>query len=141
MLNHISIMGRMTRDPELKRTPNGVPVVYFTLAVERDHKDKQSGERQADFIDVVAWRNTAEFVERYFSKGRMAIVAGRLQIREWTDKEGAKRRSSEVVAENVYFGDSKTSENNRSNVGTQEPAAAYEEANGFTELEEDDLPF
>ena len=107
MLNRIILMGRLTRDPELRRTQTGTPVASFSLAVDRDFKDKQTGERTTDFIDVVAWRATAEFVQRYFTKGRMAVVEGRLQIRDWTDKEGGKRRSAEVVAENVYFGDSK----------------------------------
>lgn len=107
MLNHIVIMGRLTRDPELRRTQTGTAVASFTLAVDRDFKDKQTGERDTDFIDVVAWRQTAEFVSRYFSKGRMAVVEGRLQIRDWTDKEGGKRRSAEVIADNIYFGDSK----------------------------------
>lgn len=107
MLNHIVIMGRLTRDPELRRTQNGTPVVSFSLAVDRDFKDKQTGERATDFIDVVAWRSTGEFVSKYFTKGRMAVVEGRLQIRDWTDKDGNKRRSAEVVADNVYFGDSK----------------------------------
>lgn len=107
MLNKIFIMGRLTRDPELRRTQTGTPVASFSLAVDRDFKDKSTGERTTDFIDVVAWRQTAEFVSRYFTKGRMAVVEGRLQIRDWTDKEGGKRRSAEVVADNVYFGDSK----------------------------------
>lgn len=107
MLNHIVIMGRLTRDPELRRTQSGTPVASFTLAVDRDFKDKQTGERTTDFIDVVAWRTTAEFVSRYFTKGRMAVVEGRLQLRDWTDKDGNKRRSAEVIAENIYFGDSK----------------------------------
>lgn len=107
MLNKIIIMGRLTRDPELRRTQNGTPVAGFTLAVDQDFKDKQTGERAADFIDVVAWRQTGEFVSRYFTKGRMAVVEGRLQIRDWTDKEGNKRRSAEVVAGSVFFGDSK----------------------------------
>ncbi len=106
MLNHIVIMGRLTRDPELRRTQAGVPVASFRLAVDRDFVN-QSGERQADFIDVVVWRNTAEFVSKYFSKGRMAVVSGRLQMRDWNDKEGNRRTSAEVVAENVYFGDSR----------------------------------
>ena len=106
MLNHISIMGRITKDIELRRTNTGVAVASFTLAVDRDFKEK-NGEKETDFIDCVAWRNTAEFVEKYFSKGRMAIVAGRLQIRSWTDKDGNKRRTAEVIADNVYFGDSK----------------------------------
>ena len=107
MLNKIIIMGRLTRDPELRRTQTGTPVASFSLAVDRDFKDKSTGERTTDFIDVVAWRQTAEFVSRYFTKGRMAVVEGRLQIRDWTDKEGGKRRSAEVIADQVYFGDSK----------------------------------
>ena len=106
MLNKIFIMGRLTRDPELRRTPSGTPVTSFSLAVDRDYKS-QSGEKETDFIDVVAWCSTAEFVAKYFTKGRMAVVEGRLQIRDWTDKEGNKRRSAEVVADQVYFGDSK----------------------------------
>lgn len=106
MLNKIFIMGRLTRDPELRRTQNGTAVTSFSLAVDRDFKS-QSGEKETDFIDVVAWRNTAEFVCSYFTKGRMAVVEGRLQIRDWTDREGGKRRSAEVVADNIYFGDSK----------------------------------
>ena len=107
MLNKIFIMGRLTRDPELRRTQNGTAVTSFSLAVDRDFKDKSTGERATDFIDVVAWRQTGEFVSRYFTKGRMAVVEGRLQMRDWTDKDGNKRRSAEVVADNVYFGDSK----------------------------------
>ncbi len=107
MLNHIVLMGRLVRDPELRHTQSGTAVASFTLAVDRDFKDKQTGEKATDFIDIVAWRQTAEFVSRYFTKGRMAVVEGRLQIRDWTDKEGGKRRSAEVIADNVYFGDSK----------------------------------
>ena len=106
MLNKIILMGRLTRDPELRRTQSGTAVTSFSLAVDRDFKP-QSGEKETDFIDVVAWRNTAEFVSKYFTKGRMAVVEGRLQIRDWTDRDGGKRRSAEVIAENVYFGDSK----------------------------------
>lgn len=106
MLNHIVLMGRLTRDPELRRTGSGIAVASFSLAVDRDYA-AQGAERETDFIDIVAWRNTAEFVSKYFSKGRMAVVSGRLQIRNWNDKEGNKRRSAEVVADNVYFGDSK----------------------------------
>ena len=106
MLNHITIMGRLTRDPELRRTTSGTAVTSFSLAVDRDFKS-QSGEKETDFIDVVAWRSTAEFVSKYFTKGRMAVVSGRLQIRSWTDKDGNKRRTAEVVADNVYFGDSR----------------------------------
>ena len=107
MLNHIVIMGRLARDPELRHTQSGTPVASFRLAVDRDFKDKNTGERATDWIDVVAWRQTGEFVSRYFSKGRMAVAEGRLQIREWTDKEGNRRTTAEVVADNVYFGDSK----------------------------------
>ena len=107
MLNHIVIMGRLTRDPELRRTGTGVAVASFSLAVDRDFAPRDGGERETDFIDCVAWRQTGEFVSKYFTKGRMAVVSGRLQIRSWTDKDGNKRRTAEVVADNVYFGDSK----------------------------------
>ena len=113
MLNHITIMGRLTRDPELRRTGSGIAVASFTLAVDRDFGGRDGGERETDFIDCVAWRQTGEFVSKYFTKGRMAVVSGRLQIRNWTDKDGNKRRSAEVVADNVYFGESKrTNEGN-----------------------------
>ena len=105
MLNHIVIMGRLTRDPELRSTQSQTPVASFSLAVDRDFG--RGEEKQTDFIDVVAWRQTAEFVSKYFTKGSMAVVSGRLQIRDWTDREGGKRRSAEVVAENIYFGESK----------------------------------
>ena len=111
MLNKILIMGRLTRDPELRRTGIGTAVTSFSLACDRDFKS-QSGEKETDFIEVVAWKNTAEFVSKYFSKGRMAVVEGRLQIRDWTDKAGNKRTTAEVVADNVYFADSKRSESN-----------------------------
>lgn len=107
MLNRIIIMGRLGKDPELRHTQSGTPVASFSLAVDRDFKDKNTGERVTDWIDVVAWRQTGEFVSRYFTKGRMAVVEGRLQMRDWTDRDGNKRRSAEVVADNVYFGDSK----------------------------------
>ena len=107
MLNKVFIMGRMVRDPELRHTQSGTAVASFTLAVERDFKDKTTGERTTDFIDCVAWRGTAEFVSRFFAKGRMAVVVGALQIRAWEDKEGNKRRTAEVIAESVYFADSK----------------------------------
>ena len=107
MLNRIILMGRLARDPELRHTQTGTPVASFRLAVDRDFKDKATGEKATDWIDVVAWRQTAEFVSRYFAKGRMAVVEGRLQMRDWTDRDGNKRTSAEVVADNVYFGDSK----------------------------------
>ena len=111
MLNKIIIMGRLTIDPELRRTGSGTAVTSFSMACDRDFKS-QSGDKETDFIEVVAWKNTAEFVSKYFSKGRMAVVEGRLQIRDWTDKAGNKRTSAEVVADNVYFADSKRSESN-----------------------------
>lgn len=131
MLNKIIIMGRLTRDPELRRTPSGTAVASFSLAVERDFKG-QNGERETDFIDVVAWRNAAEFASKYFTKGRMAVVEGRLQVRDWTDNENRKRRTAEVVAENIYFGDSKR----------EEPQDTYQELGEIAELDDDgDLPF
>ena len=139
MLNHIVIMGRLTKDPELRTTQSGTPVTSFTLAVDRDFKDKDSGEKSTDFIDVVAWKQTAEFVSKYFSKGRMAVADGRLQIREWKDKDGNNRRTAEIVAVNVYFGDSKHSDSgNAPNYGAPAEAPA-----GFHEVAEDDgdLPF
>lgn len=132
MLNRIIVMGRMTRDPELRRTNSGTAVASFTVAVDRDFKS-QSGEKETDFIDVVAWRNTAEFVSKYFSKGRMAVVEGRLQLRDWTDKDGNKRRTAEIVADSVYFGDSKRDGGD---------AAQSELQSGFSEIEDDgNLPF
>ena len=112
MLNHITIMGRLTRDPELRRTGSGIAVASFSLAVDRDYSPKDGGERETDFIDCVAWRQTGEFVSKYFTKGRMAVVSGRLQIRRWTDKAGNKRRTAEVVADYVYFGDCKRDSDN-----------------------------
>ena len=107
MLNHITIMGRLTRDPELRRTGSGIAVASFTVAVDRDFSGRDGGEKETDFIDCVAWRQTGEFVSKYFTKGSMIVVSGRLQIRNWNDKEGNKRRSAEVIADNVYFGDSR----------------------------------
>ena len=133
MLNHISIMGRLTKDPELRRTGNGTAVASFTLAVDRDF----SKDKETDFIDCVAWKNTAEFVSNYFGKGKMAIVAGRLQIRSWTDKDGNKRKNAEVVADNVYFGETKT-------VGDKYVAAKHGELEeDFAAINGDDesLPF
>jgi single-strand DNA-binding protein len=139
MLNRIFIMGRLTRDPELRRTQTGTSVASFTLAVDRDFKDKATGERTTDFIDVVAWRNTAEFVSRYFTKGRMAVVEGRLQMRDWTDKDGNKRRSAEVVADQVYFGDAGKKDDAPTTFG----GMSYQNNDDFQELPDDDgkLPF
>ena len=145
MLNKIFIMGRLTRDPELRRTQSGTAVTSFSLAVDRDFKS-QSGEKETDFIDVVAWRSTAEFVAKYFSKGRMAVVEGRLQIREWKDKDGNNRRTAEIVAEHVYFGDSKPSEGgNAPNNSAPAYGGGYgaPAGGGFSEIADDegDLPF
>lgn len=131
MLNKIFIMGRLTRDPELRRTQGGNAVTSFALAVDRNSKSAD-GTKETDFIDVVAWRNTAEFAAKYFTKGRTAVVEGRLQMRDWTDKDGNKRRSAEVVADNIYFGDSKRVD-----------ASAGNSAPTFEEIEDDggDLPF
>ena len=145
MLNHITIMGRLTRDPELRRTGSGIAVASFTVAVDRDFGKSESGEKETDFIDCVAWRQTGEFVDKYFTKGRMAVVAGRLQIRSWTDKDGNKRRTAEVVADNVYFGDSKREE---SSGNSYSPTPAYTDhpatpASDFAMLDDDDaqIPF
>ena len=136
MLNKIILMGRLTRDPELRRTGSGTAVTSFAIAVDRDFKS-QNGEKETDFIDVVAWRSTAEFVSKHFSKGRMAVVEGRLQIRDWTDKDGTKRRSAEVVADNVYFADSKRDDT------TANRNALAERAEQFAEIAEEygELPF
>lgn len=134
-LNRITIMGRLTRDPELRRTQSGTPVTSFTMAVDRDFKS-QPGDKETDFIDVVAWRNTAEFAAKYFTKGRMAIASGRLQIRDWQDNNGNKRRSAEVIADSIYFGDTKPQD--------AQPAvhAVNVDASDFDEIEDDpDIPF
>ena len=166
MLNHITIMGRLTRDPELRRTGSGIAVASFTVAVDRDFGGRDGGEKETDFIDCVAWRQTGEFVSKYFTKGRMIVVSGRLQIRSWTDKDGNKRRTAEVVADNCYFGDSKrendggnayggntyggNSYGNNNYGGYNAPAPSYggysapaAPASDFAMLEDDDaqLPF
>ena len=107
MLNHITIMGRLVRDPELRRTGSGIAVASFCVAVDRDFAPKDGGEKKADFINCVAWRQTGEFISKYFTKGRMIVVDGRLEMRDWTDKDGNKRTSAEIVVANAYFGDSK----------------------------------
>ena len=147
-MNHIVIMGRMTRDPERRETQTGIPVTSFTLAVDRGYASKDGGERQTDYIDVVAWRGTADFVAKYFAKGQMTAVSGSLQIRDWTDKENNKRRSAEVIADRVYFtgdkrsGDSPYTASNPKedfNAGYTSPV----ESSDFAELDMDDgdLPF
>ena len=147
MLNRVVLMGRLTRDPELRRTQSGTAVASFSLAVDRDFKSR-SGEKETDFIDIVAWRNTAEFVSKYFAKGRMAVVEGRLQIREWKDRDGNNRRTAEVVADNVYFGDSKRDGQSGGDYAPPaygSPVGSYTApmGGGFAELEEDggELPF
>lgn len=140
MLNKIFIMGRLTRDPELRTTNSGTSVASFSLAVDRNYKGAD-GEKETDFIDCVAWRSTAEFAAKYFTKGRMAVVEGRLQIRPWTDKEGNNRRSAEVLVDNMYFGDSKRD----GDTGGARPASGpvNVSANDWQEVDEDegDLPF
>ncbi len=155
MLNHITLMGRLVRDPELRYTQSQIPVASFRIAVDRDFSGRDGGERQADFIDIVAWRQTAEFVNKYFQKGRMIVVSGRLQMRNWTDNENNKRTSAEVVADNVYFGDSRRDgdtgrSDNASNSGgsygggyNSGRAGAPAPSNTFVELDDGDgeLPF
>jgi single-strand DNA-binding protein len=154
MLNHIVLMGRLTRDPELRYTGSNVPVASFRIAVDRDFQPRDGGDRQADFIDVVAWRQTGEFVSKYFTKGSMAVVSGRLQMRDWTDRDGNKRTSAEVVADNVYFGDSKRRDDgdaSRQDYSASRGAArdsgfnsAVNKTGSFQEVEDDadgELPF
>ena len=152
MLNHITIMGRLTRDPELRYTQSQTPVASFTLAVDRDFGSRDGGEKQTDFIDCVAWRQTAEFVSKYFQKGSMAVVSGRLQIRDWTDREGGKRRSAEVVVDNIYFGESRrrdssegSSYDSRSSYSSYEAprSASPAPSSPFSDLDDGDgeLPF
>ena len=142
MLNHITIMGRLTRDPEMRTTQSGVAVASFTLAVDRDFGGKDGGEKQTDFIDCTAWRHTAEFVSKYFTKGRMAVVSGRLQIDNYTDNDGNKRRSAKVIADNIYFGDSKRNDGTAG--GQSDEAASLTPApSDFVPVNVDDgeLPF
>jgi single-strand DNA-binding protein len=141
MLNHITIMGRLVRDPELRYTQSGTPVASFTLAVDRDFGTRDGGEKQTDFIDCVAWRHTGEFAAKYFTKGSMAVAAGRLQIRDWTDKDGNKRRNAEVNVENIYFGSHKTKDDASAPAPAKEPE--YNRAQPFADMDEDDgdLPF
>ena len=150
MLNHVTIMGRLTRDPELRRTGSGIAVASFTVAVDRDFGGRDGGEKETDFIDCVAWRQTGEFVSKYFTKGRMIVVSGRLQIRSWTDKDGNKRRTAEVVADNCYFGDSRRDgESTGSYGGNTYGGNAYgapapsSSASDFAMMDDDDaqLPF
>ena len=148
MLNHIDVMGRLVRDPELRYTQSNTPVTSFTIAVDRDFGKTESGDRQTDFIDCVAWRSTAEYINKYFTKGRMVVVSGRLQLREWVDKNENKRRSAEVVVDNIYFGDSRRdgdAADSRSSFARdyEAPKSSPKAASPFEELESDDgeLPF
>jgi len=155
MLNHITIMGRLVRDPELRRTGSGVAVASFCVAVDRDFAPKDGGERKADFINCVAWRQTGEFISKYFTKGRMIVVDGRLEMRDWTDRDGNKRTTAEVIVDNAYFGDSKRDGDSGSSYGGNTysaPAApsyggysapAAAPASDFAMLSDDDaqLPF
>ena len=152
MLNHITLMGRLVRDPELRRTGSGVAVASFRIAVDRDYSPKDGGERKADFIDCVAWRQTGEFISKYFAKGRMIVVDGRLEMRDWTDKEGNKRISAEVIVENAYFGDSRREGDSGASYGSSYSAPAPSfggysapaaPASDFAMLDDDDaqLPF
>ena len=154
MLNHITIMGRLTRDPELRYTQSQTPVASFTVAVDRDFGGRDGGEKQTDFIDCVAWRQTAEFVSKYFTKGSMTVVSGRLQIRDWTDREGGKRRSAEVVVDNMYFGESRRRDGDSSDNRSSSYSSSYSSAgsagrssapaaSAFSELDDGDgeLPF
>ena len=143
MLNHIVTMGRLVRDPELRHTQSGIPVTSFTIACDRDYKDA-NGDKATDFIDIVAWRNTADFVSRYFTKGRMAVIDGRLQLRDWTDRDGNKRRSAEILANSVHFGDSKP-QNQAAPAPAGAPVSAGVPAGGGYDADDlegsGDLPF
>ena len=155
MLNHIVIMGRLTRDPEVRYTQSQIPVASFTVAVDRDYSGRDGGEKQTDFISCTAWRSTAEFVSKYFHKGSMAVVSGRLQIRQYQDREGSNRTAAEVVADNIYFGESRRDSGNSSTgsynqTNYSQPGYGYDSApkssaptGGFAELDDGDgeLPF
>lgn len=137
MLNRITIMGRLGKDPELRRTQSGTAVASFPLAVDRDFKDKQTGERATDWINCIAWRGTAEFVEKYFHKGELAVVEGRLQMRDWTDKEGNKRISAEVQVDNIYFGGQKKDGDKQQSCGRPDAEPTFEDLPD----DDGDLPF
>lgn len=145
MLNHIAAMGRLTRDPELRRTNSGTAVASFSIAVDRDYSGKDGGEKKVDFLECVAWRTTGEFISKYFSKGRMIVVDGRLEMRDWTDKDGNKRRSAEINVANAYFGDSKKdgAEGNQTATKLSSYQAPTEVDDGFHEIDDIDsfLPF
>lgn len=137
MLNHVVVMGRLVADPDLKTTPSGVSVCNIRLACDRDYKDKATGERETDWLNVTAWRGTADYINQYFTKGRMIVVSGRLQTRNYTDKDGNKRTATDIVAENAYFADSK-----RDSAAQNDPLAQLSESQEYRELADDeDLPF
>lgn len=138
MLNHVILQGRLTKDPELRKTQNGISVTNFTLAVDRDFKS--NGQKETDFINCSAWRQTAEFLSRFFGKGRMVLLDGRIEVRSYQNKDGNKRTAWDVVADRVYFGDSKPSEGSNSIQGDIQDGTEAQE--GFSELGDDgDLPF
>ena len=150
MLNHITIMGRLTRDPELRRTGTGVGVASFRVAVDRDYAPKDGGERKTDFIDCVAWRQTGEFISKYFTKGRMIVVEGRLEMRDWTDKDGNKRTSAEINVDKAHFGGDSRRDGDGGSYAQAAPAQSYggysaptPAASDFAMLDDDDaqLPF
>ena len=143
MLNSVCLMGRLTRDPELRTTQSGVSVTSFTVAVDRDFGGRDGGERQTDFIDCVAWRQTGEFVPKYFHKGSMIVVSGRLQSRKWQNREGNNRTDWEIVADNVYFGESRSNYEAPHSTGYDAPRSVSQAPSAFTELSDDDgdLPF
>lgn len=135
MLNICTIMGRLVSDPEMRTTGNGISVASFSLAVDRDRKNKETGERETDFIRCTAWRGTADFVKKYFTKGQMAVVSGRLRIDLYTDQQGNKRTSAEVQVEDIYFGESKRSDSGYAAAPVADNGAITEEQ------DEEELPF
>lgn len=144
MLNKTIMMGRLTKDPELRSTASGTSVVSFSLAVERDFKNPQTGEKDVDFFDCVAWRNTADYVAKYFSKGRMAVCEGQFQTRWWEDNSGLKRRAIELIVSNIYFGDSKPQQESSQTYAPAAPTTDFSSMEGFTHMPapaDDDLPF
>ena len=136
MLNKVFLQGRLVADPELRHTQQGTPVASYRLAVDRDYKSKDSNAQNTDFVNIVSWRNTAEFVSRYFTKGRMMLVEGRLQMRSYTDKDGNRRVAAEVVTDNVHFADSRKDGSNNEDGSLQESAGCEELAD-----DDGDLPF
>lgn len=143
MLNHIDVMGRLVRDPELRTTASGVSVTSFTIAVDRDFGQKEDGQKETDFIDVVAWRTTAEFVSKHFFKGKMAVVSGRLQVRYWDDNNGNRRKAVEVIAEHVYFGDNKRADDSARSAANEQPQGQelFDNSGEFEDIDDEQMPF